>query len=266
VDVIRLLFACQALYSLLFRLDCGTAFRLEIPPYRSPGGAARPRYTARATLGKLAVAEVGILIFDDDIASQRALKHILDSEGWRVRVVPDASHAFMELASSHWSLVIVNAALIDLRGPLFGMLKELAQAEPVRKPGGGAATGDATASMIRVLFLVPPGMDSNVQVMLEQEALPYALKPCHLHDFLEKVSELLVDGGAIARPLRSISDSFGGKKRHKDSRFSRDAGSGTMFASREDYQMTEEEMIEFEQQEETERKKRQKKLQSLGGG
>jgi CheY-like chemotaxis protein len=260
------LFACQALYSLLFRLDCGTAFGLEIAPYRSSGGVTPPGYTADATLGKYAVAEVGILIFDDDIASQRALKHILDSEGWRVRVVPDASHAFMELASSHWSLVIVNAALIDLRGPLFGMLKELAQAEPVRKPGGGSAADDATASMIRVLFLVPPGMDSGVQAMLEQEALPYALKPCHLHDFLEKVSDLLVDGGAIARPLRSISDSFGGKKRHKDSRFSRDAGSGTMFASREDYQMTEEEMTEFEHQEETERKKRQKKLQSLGGG
>ncbi|MGP8157632.1 MAG: hypothetical protein ACLQMT_12305 [Candidatus Acidiferrales bacterium] len=216
-------------------------------------------------MGKYAVAEVGILIFDDDIASQRALKHILDSEGWRVRIVPDASHAFMELASSHWSLVIVNAALINLRGPLFGMLKELAQAEPVRKPGGGSATGDATASMIRVLFLLPPGTDSSVQALLEQEGLPYALKPCHLHDFLEKVSELLVDGGAIAQPLRSIGDFSGGKKRRKDSRFSREAGRGTMFASREDYQMTEEELAEFEQQEETERKKRQKKLLDAGG-
>jgi PleD family two-component response regulator len=30
------------------------------------------------------VAEVGILIIDDDVVSQRALKNVLDSEGWRV--------------------------------------------------------------------------------------------------------------------------------------------------------------------------------------
>ena len=38
-----------------------------------------------------------------------------------------------------------------------------------------------------------------------------------------------------------------------------------MFASREDYQMTEEEMAEFERQEEEERKKRQKD-QAPGSG
>ncbi len=211
------------------------------------------------------MAEVGILIVDDDIASQHALKHILDSEGWRVRIVPEGSHALQELAGGHWSLVIVNVALIDLRGPLFGMLKELAQTEPVAKSGAGTPAGDATARMIRVLFLLPPGTDRNVQATLEEEGLPYASKPCHLHDFLEKVSELLVDGGAIARPLRSIGGFQEGKKRRKEGRFSREAGRGTMFASREDYQMTEEELTEFEQQEETERKKRQKKLQDSGG-
>ena len=43
------------------------------------------------------VAEVGILIIDDDIVSQRALKNVLDSEGWRVRIVPLASHAMAEV-------------------------------------------------------------------------------------------------------------------------------------------------------------------------
>jgi len=33
--------------------------------------------------------QVGILILDDDAQSQGALKQILDSEGWRVRMVPD---------------------------------------------------------------------------------------------------------------------------------------------------------------------------------
>ncbi len=76
------------------------------------------------------VAEVGILIIDDDIVSQRALKNVLDSEGWRVRIVPLASHALGEIASGVWSLVIVNVALTDVRGPIFTTLKDLAQAEP----------------------------------------------------------------------------------------------------------------------------------------
>ncbi len=206
------------------------------------------------------MAEVGILIVDDDITSQRALKHILDSEGWRVRIVPEASHALRELASGHWSLVIVDAALIDLHGPLFGMLRDLAQAEPVAKSGAGTAPGDPAAKMVRVLFLLAPGTDRNVQAVLEQEELPYSWKPCHLHDFLEKVSDLLVDGGAIPQPLRSIGGFSERKKRRTANRFSREAGRGTMFASREDYQMTEEDLAEFEQQEETDRKKRRKKL------
>ena len=65
--------------------------------------------------GGVALAEVGILIVDDDVVSQRALKNILDSEGWRVRVVPLASAAMLELASGEWSLVIVNVAMTDVR-------------------------------------------------------------------------------------------------------------------------------------------------------
>jgi len=38
----------------------------------------------------------------------------------------------------------------------------------------------------------------------------------------------------------------------------RDSRRGTMFASREDYQMSEEELVEWEKQEEEERKKREK--------
>jgi DNA-binding response OmpR family regulator len=203
------------------------------------------------------LAQVGILIVDDDVTSQRALKSILDSEGWRVRIVAEASHAMAELASGNWSLAIVNVALLDLQGPLFAILRDLAQAEPA--PGADAAP----AKMIRVLFLMPLPVDKNVQAVLERDELPYALKPCHLHDFLEKVSELLVEGGAIAQPLRTIGG-FERKKRPRDARFSRDAGRGTMFASREDYQMTEEELSEFERQEETDRKKREKKHNGNG--
>jgi len=217
------------------------------------------------------LAEVGILIIDDDIVSQRALKSVLDAEGWRVRIVPQAAHAFQELASGGWNLVIVNVALTDLRGPLFAILNELSQAgteapaeeeEPAGLPGTGNGT-DALATLnppkrLRVLYLVPVLAAKHAQPVLEREGMPYSLKPYHLHDFLEKVSELLVEAGAIAEPIRSMTGLSGGKKRSRVRRIGRDARRSTMFASRDDYQMTEEELAEWERQEEEDKKKREK--------
>ena len=96
--------------------------------------------------------------------------------------------------------------------------------------------------------------------MLFRSGLPYTLKPYHLHDFLEKVSELLVESGALAEPIRSMGDLSALKKRQRKIRNSRDSRRGAMFASREDYQMTEEELVEYEKQEEEDRKKREKEL------
>jgi DNA-binding response OmpR family regulator len=200
------------------------------------------------------VSEVKILVIDDDITSQRALKNILDSEGWQVRIVPLASQALAELASAPWNLVIVNVALLDLRGPLFLTLKELARADVVLLKD----SLELPRNRIRVLFLVPVMLAKGAQLLLERESLPYTLKPYHLHDFLEKVSELLVESGAIEQPIRG--NLFREKRRRRDRRASRDARTGAMFASREDYQMSEEEMMEYELQEELERKKREKEL------
>jgi len=200
------------------------------------------------------VAEIGILIIDDDIVSQRALKNVLDSEGWRVRIAPLASHAMGELASGHWNLVIVNIALTDVHGPLFSILKELAQSE---SNPAVQIENQAPPKRIRVLFLVPLLAAKQVQPILEQEGLPYSLKPYHLHDFLEKVSELLVESGALEEPIRSMGD-FSLAKQKRKSRSARDSRRNSMFASREDYQMSEEDLIEFEKQEEEDRKKREK--------
>jgi DNA-binding response OmpR family regulator len=197
------------------------------------------------------MAEVGILVIDDDVASQRALKNILDAEGWRVRMVPLAAHAMSELATGNWNLVIVNVEMLDLCSPLFITLKELAQANLLAPENAE----DPRRKKLRVLFLVPLFAAKDTRTILEQEGLPYALKPYHLHEFLEKVSELLVDAGAIEEPMRS---SFGGKKL-RDRRVFRESGRGVMFASRKDYQMTEEEIAEFEREEEAERKKRDQK-------
>jgi PleD family two-component response regulator len=229
------------------------------------------------------LAEIGILIIDDDIGSQRALKQVLDAEGWRVRIVPLAAQALPELAKGEWSLVIVNASLTDLRGPVFAILRELALADSygdneastesnsAARDGNGNGNGNANGNgdgigdgigavhkKLRVLFLIPALAAKSVQPVLERDGLPYLLKPYHLHDFLEKVSEPLQEAGALEDPIRSMRDFFGAKKRGRSRRAARDARRGAMFASREDYQMTEKELVEWERQEEEEKKKRQK--------
>ena len=198
--------------------------------------------------------EVGILIVDDTVTSQRALKDVLDSEGWRVRIVPSAPEALEELRTGNWNLAIVNIALADVGSPLFAILRDLAQADTLAADQETETAG----SKIRVLFLLSMQTAKGVQLALERAELPYAFKPYHLHDFLEKVSELLVESGAIAEPIRSIGGLTQGKRRRRDLHGSRDTRRNAMFASREDYQMTEEEMAEFERQEEEDRKKREK--------
>jgi hypothetical protein len=102
----------------------------------------------------------------------------------------------------------------------------------------------------------------EVPLILEREGLPYSFTPYHLHDFLQKVSDLLLESGAVSEPLRSVAG-FERKKRRREIGSARDVyGSKKMFASREDYQMTEEEMAEYERQEreEDERKKRANQL------
>lgn len=200
------------------------------------------------------MAEVGILIVDDDVASQHALKSVLDSEGWRVRIVPDAPQALNELASGEWNLAIVNISVADVNGPLFAILRELVDAA-ARARG---ESSECPGKKLSVLFLVPLRSAAAAQPILEREELPYSLKPYHLHDFFEKVSDLLVESGAIEEPIRAMGN-FGSKRSPiRKQRAGRHTRRGSMFASREDYQMTEEEMAEYERQEEEDRKKREK--------
>ncbi len=199
------------------------------------------------------MSDVGILIVDDDMTSQAALKHVLGAEGWRVKIVPQASQALAELATGFWSLAIVNIALSGVRGPLFAILRELSQIE---RPTPEEPTKPA-GRFFRVLFLVPLDAAREVQPILEEQNLPYALKPYHLRDFLEKVSDLLQEAGAIAQPIHGSSGGFfRAKKGRAERHVSRDDRNASMFASRDDYQMTEEEIAEFERQEAEEQKKK----------
>ena len=191
--------------------------------------------------------DVRILILDDDPQSQTALHHVLDSEGWHVQIASLASQGMQELASGEWTLVIANVALTGLDGPTFETLKHLALA-PAAESGLRRA---------RVLFLVPEMAANIAQPVLERARLPHTMKPVNLHDFLEKVSDLMLEAKSIASPIRRVRYEHGGDdRRQRERRTGEDRRGKPMFASRDDYQMTEEEIAEFERQEAEEAKRK----------
>ena len=193
--------------------------------------------------------QVNILVLDHEGPSATALRQVLDSEGWRVRVIPESKLLLAELKTGEWSLVIANIALLGLDSPGYLTLHELAGV-PAEEGG-----------RVRTLFLVPEMAGSQFVGVLEKARLPYVVRPYHLHDFLEKVSDLLVEVNAIEAPLRQVRYEFGGlrKKKREVSRTT------SMFASRDEYSYTEEELAEYEKQEsEHSRSKRNKPLTNLG--
>jgi DNA-binding response OmpR family regulator len=209
------------------------------------------RYTClMATPTPVQPQQVGILILDDEDQNQGALRQILDSEGWRVRLVRDPKLLFSELKSGEWSLVIANVALVGIDTPVFVTLRELAN------------VSHADGGRMRVLYLVPEMAGSQFVGALEIARAPYVLRPFHLHDFLEKVSDLLVEVKAIEGPIRQVRHEFGALRKKKK----QGARSTSMFASRDSYSYTDEELAEYEKQEsEASKTKRHKVRSDLGG-
>src|ERR1700751_755242 len=123
--------------------------------------------------------QVGILVFEDDPYSGTALRQMLDSEGWRVRVAQDLKMLQTELKTGENSLLIANIAMVGIDGLLFHVLREL------------ATVSVADGARLRVLFVVPEMTGGQFVQVIEEARLPYVLRPFHLHDFLEKVSDLL---------------------------------------------------------------------------
>jgi len=114
---------------------------------------------------------------------------------------------------------------------------------------------------IRVLYVVPEMSGAQYVTELEVARVPYVTRPFHLHDFLEKVSDLLVEVKAIEGPLRMTRYEFGeARKKKKQSN-----RTTSMFASRDSYSYTEEEIAEYERQEsELSRNRRNKPRTNLG--
>ena len=177
--------------------------------------------------------QVGILVLDADTSSAAALRVILDSEGWRVRVVSDAQLMLTELKTGEWSMVIANITQTPPTSAAFITLRELS--------GVSAEEG----GRMRVLFLIPEMTGSQHVGPLEAARLPYVVRPYHLHDFLEKISDLLVEVKAIEAPLRQVRYEFGGLRKQRKA-----AGrSNSMFASRDSFSYTDEELAEYEKSE-----------------
>jgi DNA-binding response OmpR family regulator len=202
-----------------------------------------------STSPPVAPRQVGILVLDSDAQGSSAVKQILDSEGWRVRTVADTKMLLAELKTGEWSLVIANVALTGIDGPAFITLRELASVPP------------ADGGRVRVLYLVPELAGSQYSAPLEIARMPYVIRPYHLHDFLEKVSDLLVEVKAIEAPLRQVRHEFGALRKKKKQA----ARSNSMFASRDSFSYTDEELAEYERQEsESSQSKRNKPRTNLG--
>ena len=191
----------------------------------------------------VAPRQVGILVLDNDPNGASAVKQVLDSEGWRVRVVPDAKALLNELKSADWSLVVANAAAMDLDSPAFFTLREIAT---VPQESGGR---------IRALFIIPEAAERQLTGQIESSRLPYVVRPYHLHDFLEKVSDLLVEIKVIDAPIRLVRREFGAIRKKKKQA----AGRNSMFAARDTFSYTEEEIAEYEREESAEASKNKRK-------
>ena len=179
------------------------------------------------------VQQVGLLVLENDSQNAGALKQILDAEGWRVRIVSDLQLLHAELKTAEYSLLIANIALVGIDSPTFHILKELASVAP--EEGG----------KLRILFVVPEMTGSQYVGALEAAKVPYSVRPFHLHDFLEKISDLLVEVKAIEGPLRMTRREFG-EARKKKKQTSRTT---SMFASRDSYSYSDEEIAEYEREE-----------------
>ena len=236
-----------ALSRIIFRFLFPVAAHGTPKPREQSPGAREWRILGRA--GCPVPKELHILVLEDDPGSQKSIQLMLDAEGWKVTILGDASTAFQELAKGTWALVIASMTLVDMRGPLFQILKELAQAAPVEEG----------RSRLRVLFVVPADEVTNIIPVLENDHLPYATKPYHFNTFMEKVNDLLIQAQFIGKTARERGFAFEQRARTKSGKSGKkSAPASSMFASRDEYYYTEEELAEYERQQSEEEKKRKK--------
>jgi hypothetical protein len=146
--------------------------------------------------------------------------------------------------------------MMGLSSPVYLTLRELAMAPAV----------EAGKIRARVLFVVPESATREALPAFERDKLPYVVKPFQFHDLLEKVSDLLMEATALVDPIRRVRhDSKLSERKLKEGRAGRESGNlmaqrnTNMFAKRDAYVMTEEEIAEYEKTEKEERDQKNKK-------
>lgn len=208
------------------------------------------------------MSSVKILVIEDDPPTQAALRQMLDAEDWHVEIIPAVETALQILASGDWTLVVASVGTMGLTGPLYMILRELSQA-PAMESG---------KARVRVLFLVPESGAGTALPQLEQDHLPYVLKPFNLNDILEKVSDLLMEAGAIPQSIRRVrrEGPSAGRRRDAGKMMAGRGGRNTqMFSTRADYPdygVSEEEIAEYERLQQEEARRKKKNIKDLGSG
>jgi DNA-binding NtrC family response regulator len=204
-----------------------------------------------ALAGRAMPKEINILVLEEDPGSQNAIQMMMDGEGWKVKLLGDADAGMQELAHGSWALVVASVAMTGYSSPLFQILKELAQAPPVEEG----------KSRVRVLFVVAAGEVTEALPVMEKARLPYAMKPYHFNDFMEKVNDLLLQAQFVTKTARERGFAFEQRESAAKSKKGKSAAaSNSMFASRDEYYYTEEELAEYEKELKEEEKKKKKKL------
>jgi DNA-binding response OmpR family regulator len=190
--------------------------------------------------------EINILVLENDPGSQNAIQMMMDGEGWRLKIIADPDAALHDLAQGSWALVVASVAMVDFAGPLFQILKELAQSAPV----------EDGKSRVRVLFVVPAAMAQQAVPVLEEARVPFALKPYAFNDFLEKVNDLLLQAQFLSKTARERGFAFEQSGKPKAGKNKKAAAANSMFASRDEYFYTEEELAEYEKEQKEDEKKK----------
>lgn len=191
------------------------------------------------------MSTIRVLVIDESEAGRRTVASALGAEGWLIQGAASAEEALKRLLGERWDLVVANYSTSAARGPLFELLKELAMAE----------------GRVRVLFLVPTVIADCTRPHLDWHQVPYAITPIRLTDFFERVSELLLEAGALRQPIRRIREGAPLARRRAARRTSSGHGRA-MFAPRDAYfnydNYDEDDLRAFEEEEKRKKQEQEK--------
>jgi len=154
----------------------GTCFVVELPAVESakPEDVARPGGSSAWSQGRR------VLIVDDEQDLLDLLEAALEDKGYRVDTSPTAGHALDLLKQNEYDLAVLDILLPDGFGgeELFQYLQ-----------GANPKLAD------RALFITADTMNLETRQLLDRVNRPYLEKPFLISIFVEKVTQLLENGG-----------------------------------------------------------------------